>query len=356
MNSYFNTLYNKLKDTLKILNFFPSKLPVFQAFSCGLNISLFFIKQKIRRFKYWGKLLLNMDLIYRKLQNLGGSLYVSLPKAWTKKYKLKEKSPVALEVRSDGSLQIKPKIDQQDVSEKQDEVVLESNSYVVWELLKASFDGQTNITIASDKEINKSLRYDVRYYVDGLPNTEITEENKQRIVIQNFGYKKIPTKKLIQRLLYLVANMFEDLMNGALEDLNYNFEQLRKFYFILVIHIRTYLRTGIYISKDSDFTPLEAMDYRMFCEKIEEIGKILKDLQLNDEVIDFYNKVQGYFNEVMDAFLKKDDKLAYYTWLKKSILVEEGKISMIDLTYENKDKIKDMLNIAHRIKDMAALI
>ncbi len=297
-----------------------------------------------------------MELIYRRLQNLGGSLYVSLPKAWTKKNKLKEKSPVALEVRSDGSIHISPKIKHTDESRKQDNVVLESNSFVVWALLKASFDGQTKIAILSDKEISKSLRNDIRYYVDGLPSTEITEENKQRIVIQNFGYKKIPTKKLIQRLLYLVANMFEDLIDDSLEDLNYNFEQLKKFYFILVIHIRTYLRTGIFISDDSDFTPLEAMDYRMFCEKIEEIGKILKDLQLNEEVVDFYNKIQQYFNEVMEAFLKKDDKLAYYTWLKKDILLEEAKISMIDLTYENKDKIKDMLNIAHSIKDMAALI
>ena len=297
-----------------------------------------------------------MEIIYRKLQNLGGSLYVSLPKPWTKKYELREKSPVALEVRSDGSINITSKIKKTDESQKRDEVELESNSFVVWELLKASFDGRTKIVIKSDKEISKSLRYDVRYYVDGLPSTEITEENKQRIVIQNFGYKKVPTKKLIQRLLYLVANMFDDLKDESLEDLSYNFEQLKKFYFILVIHIRTYLRTGIYISKDSDFTPLEAMDYRMFCEKIEEIGKILKDLQLNEEIIDFYNKIQDYFNEVMEAFLKKDDKLAYYTWLKKGILVEEADITMIDLAYENKNIIKDLLNIAHRIKDMAALI
>ncbi len=296
-----------------------------------------------------------MDRLYRKLQKLGGSLVISLPKKWTVNYDLNAGSSLPIELRDDGTLSISPRTENRDEISK-DEIVLESNSYVVWELLKASFDGQTNIAIVSDKEINRSLKYDIRYYVDGLPNTEITEENKQRIVIQNFGYKKIPTKKLIQRLLYLVANMFDDLKDGSLEDLNYNFEQLKKFYFILVIHIRTYLRTGIYISEDSDFTPLEAMDYRMFCEKIEEIGKILKDLRLNEEVLDFYNKIQRYFNEVMEAFLKKDDKLAYYTWLKKGILLEEANLSMIDLTHENKDKIKDMLNIAHSIKDMAALI
>ena len=58
----------------------------------------------------------------------------------------------------------------------------------------------------------------------------------------------------------------------------------------------------------------------------------------------------------MEAFLKKDDKLAYDTWIKKEVLLEEAKGTMIDLTYENKNIIKDLLNIAHRIKDMAALI
>lgn len=195
-----------------------------------------------------------MELIYRKLQNLGGSLYVNLPKAWINKYELKEKSLIALEIQDDGTISIVPKIKQPN-EVLQEEIILEADQYVIWELLKRSLAGERNITIISEREINKGLRKNVRRYVNRLPNTEIIEETGQKIVIQNFGYKEIPTKKLIQRLLYLVANMFEDLENKSFEDLEDNFEQLRKFYFILVIHIRTYLRTGIYISSTSEFTP-----------------------------------------------------------------------------------------------------
>ncbi|MHA2007322.1 MAG: hypothetical protein ACW980_08385 [Promethearchaeota archaeon] len=269
--------------------------------------------------------------IYRNLQKLGGSFVISLPKNWIDKYALgvpvstdektkKNTYPtVSIEIQSNGSLVISPKITQKEENIKE-ELVLEANAYVVWELLKSSLAGETNIIITSDKEINKGLRNNIRFYVNGLPNTEITEENKHKMVIQNFGYKKIPTKKLIQRLLYLVANMFEDLRSDSTDDLNYNYEQLKKFYFILVIHIRTYLRTGIYVSEESDFTPLEAMDYRMFCEKIEEIGEILKDFHLNEAILDFYNETDHYYNEVLDAFLNKDDKLAFYSWLKKDRL------------------------------------
>lgn len=296
-----------------------------------------------------------MELIYRKLQNLGGSLYVNLPKAWINKYELKEKSPIALEIRNDGTLMIKPKMEQPGKL-IQDEVILEADEYVIWDLLKKSLAGERHITIISEREINKGLRKLIRRYVNRLPNTEIIEETDQKIVVQNFGYQEIPTKKLIQRLLYLVANMFEDLKNKSFEDLNENFEQLGKFYFILVIHIRTYLRTGIYISSSSEFTPLEAMDFRMFCEKIEEIGEILKELRLNEEVLDFYNEVQQYFNEVMDAFLKKNDKLAYAIWIKKNILFNKANEILKDLDYENKEIIKKIMRIAQNVKDMAALI
>ena len=296
-----------------------------------------------------------MELIYRKLQNLGGSLYVNLPKAWINKYELKEKSLIALEIRDDGTISIVPKIEQPN-EVLQEEIILEADQYVIWELLKKSLAGERNITIISEREINKGLRKNVRRYVNRLPNTEIIEETSQKIVIQNFGYKEIPTKKLIQRLLYLVANMFEDLENKSFEDLDDNFEQLRKFYFILVIHIRTYLRTGIYISSTSEFTPLEAMDYRMFCEKIIEIGEVLKDLRLNEKVLDFYHDIQQYYSEVMDAFLKKNDKLAFIVWVKKDLLFNQANEILSNLEYEDTEKIKKMMMIAQDIKDMAALI
>ena len=185
---------------------------------------------------------------------------------------------------------------------------------------------------------------------------EIIEDQKQRIVIQNFGYKKIPTKKLIQRQLYLIADMFDNLEDSVVEELKDNFEQLRRFYFILVTHIRTYLRTGIYVSEDTDFTPLEAMDYRMFCEKIEEIGKILREFNISEGVREYYIEIRQYFNEVMNAYLKKDLSVAHKAWLKKDKIVEIANKLKDSLEYNDKIKIKDLIRIAENCKDMAAFI
>ena len=293
------------------------------------------------------------DRSFRKLLKLGGSLVVSLPKKWTENYKLTKESLVAINLNSDGSLRVTPELTPS--KEVQDDLILESSPYVVKDVVMNILSGQTKIIIVSDKVINKSLRNQIRYWVEGLPNTEITEEMNQRIVIQNFGYKMIPTHKLIQRLLYLITDMFDDVKNEAYDDLNYNFDQLRKFYFILVMHIRAYLRTGIYVTEDSDFTPLEAMDYRIFCGKVEEIGKILKRLRLTPIVMPFFNEIHHYFKELMDAYLKRDSKVSYYLWLKKYQILDKANYLIEILECKEHDKIRDMIGIVERCKDMAGL-
>ena len=296
-----------------------------------------------------------MDRTFRKLQKISGSFFISLPKRWISNFNLEKNNPLAIDIRSDGSLIISPKLEQSEEDLK-DELVLHSSPYVGRELVKNCLSGQTNLVIISDKEIESNLKNEIRWLVNGLPNTEITEERRQRIVIQNFGYKQIPTKKLIQRLLYLIADMFDYLKEGSIEELKYNFIQLRKFYFILVTHIRTYLRTGVYVSEDQDFTPLEAMDFRMFCEKIQEIGKILRDLRLSENVMDFFNEIHQYFNDVMNAYLKKDLVMAHQTWLEKDKLVEKANSLIQDLDYDDKANMKEMIRIAENCKDMAAFI
>lgn len=296
-----------------------------------------------------------MTSVFRKLQKISGSFFVSLPKNWVEKFNLESKSPVRINIRDDGSLIISPKTIQEEVSQK-DELILHTSPYVPREIVRHSLSGQSNIVIISDREIDKDLKSEIKWFVKGLPNTEIIEDQRQRMVIQNFGYKTIPTKRLIQRQLYLIIDMFENLMDNNTKDLKDNFQQLKRFYFILVIHIRTYLRTGIYVSEDTDFTPLEAMDLRMFCEKIEDIGVILRDLRLTEDVLEYFKEIQQYFNEVMNAYLKKDLELAHKSWLKKEILVNKAGTFIDKLDHDDIEKIRVMISITKHCKDMAALI
>ena len=52
----------------------------------------------------------------------------------------------------------------------------------------------------------------------------------------------------------------------------------------------------------------------------------------------------------------KNLALAYEIWFKKDKFVEEAKLLMNKLDYDDKDKVKDIIRIAQNCKDMAALI
>lgn len=299
-----------------------------------------------------------MKRYYRKLQKISESYFVSLPKAWIKTYELDKSyndSSVAIDIRSDGALLINPKAREDSLDE---EITLEATKTVGSEIIRNSFEGIERITVLSEKFIDEKIKKEIYDLVIGLPNTEIIEDTPQRIVIQNLGYKKVPTKQLIQRLLYIVSDMFEGVKTADTTNLKRMFRDLRNFYFILVTHIRTYLRTGIYVSEDNDFTPLEAMDYRMFCQKISKIGETLKELTLSDLVKRFFEEIEEYFKEVMEAFLKKDRASAYELWYRRDVLKKESSVVIKNMKLEAVDveRVKDMLLIAHNCKDMAALI
>lgn len=50
-----------------------------------------------------------------------------------------------------------------------------------------------------------------------------------------FGYKKIPMKKLIQRLLYLIDDMFDNLKEESIKELKYNSNTLLNHFCIFII-------------------------------------------------------------------------------------------------------------------------
>lgn len=279
---------------------------------------------------------------------------MSLPKPWIRKFDLNKGSAVAIDLRSDGCLIINPRI--KEGGKIEEEITLEATKAIPREIVKYSMIGIEKIIVVSDKPIDKSIKHDIDFFIKRLPNTEIIEDTPQRIEIRNFDIEKIPTNQTIKRILYLARDMFELLGQDNSKELKQKFEELRRFYYIFVTHVRRYLRTGIYISEDVEFTPLEALDYRMFCQKIEKIAEILLNLQLNDKIRDFFRKIEAYFNEILDGFLSKNSDKVYDLWFKRGKLILDAKEAIKTLDHESIDKIKDLVMIAHYCKDMSALI
>ncbi|MBN1803588.1 MAG: phosphate uptake regulator PhoU [Candidatus Lokiarchaeota archaeon] len=296
-----------------------------------------------------------MSIISRKLQKINKSYFVSLPKTWIKNLNLDKNSIIDMLVCDDGSIKISPKFEKQE--QALDEIILQSSRYVARDIVKYCLSGVEKIIIVSKEDFQGEICKDILWFVNHLPNAEIIERDKRRIIVSNFGYKRIPTRKIIQRLLYLICEIFENIQKEQPTELKNNFDSVRRLYFVLVTHIRTYLRTGLYVSEDRTFTPLEAMDYRMFCEKIERIGLILRDfIYIKGEYNGFFAKVEEFFTEVMDAFLKKNYQKACEAWFKRDDLVQQAQELSEGMNCEKKVKLNQLLTIIEYCKDMADLI
>jgi len=89
---------------------------------------------------------------------------------------------------------------------------------------------------------------------------------------------------------------------------------------------------------------------------INKVNNSIKELRLIDDILVFYKEIQQYFNEVIDAFLQKDDKLNFRVWMKEDVLFNTANKLIGNLDYENKEKVKKIMKIAQKIKDMSAFI
>ncbi len=69
------------------------------------------------------------ERIFRKLQQISGSHFISLPKKWVDNYKLEKFASISIDVRDDGMLLISPKL-QQSENDLKDELVLDLNPHI----------------------------------------------------------------------------------------------------------------------------------------------------------------------------------------------------------------------------------
>ncbi|MFX1238778.1 MAG: hypothetical protein ACFE8P_13810, partial [Promethearchaeota archaeon] len=101
-----------------------------------------------------------------------------------------------------------------------------------------------------------------------------------------------------------------------------------------------------------DITPLEILDYRTICYSIEKIGVILLHFQLSEGVEGFFRKVESYFGEIIDAFLNNDSEKSFSLWFERDKLIKEAEQLMKNLEYDDVDRLKDLVMIAHNCRDI----
>lgn len=147
----------------------------------------------------------------RKLQKIGNTLYVSIPKSWTTIMKMKQGDKVTLIPQPDNSLCIFST----NIKEKPREIILKINNKdsmhsLKREIVAAYIDGFDIIKLKAKERISEENQERIRDTVNHLFGLEIIEISGNALTIQCLLKRTLEVDKTIQRIHNVISSLFEE--------------------------------------------------------------------------------------------------------------------------------------------------
>ncbi len=277
-----------------------------------------------------------MKRVYR-LQSIGGSLYVALPREWLKNLGLSKGSPIEISIEADGSIKIKPmdigdrfrkdlnnriSIDIKDVKSVFNIVI---TSYLRgFDIITINFVGGS-----MEKEVKRILD-DIRQILLGL---EVIDMDSNSVTLQVLSTVESNISNLIRNMGKIARSMYIDAINALIdrdrelaEAIPLRDFDLNRLYFYVTRTIRKKMALQTIDYREL----LELVDLRMTAKAIEEIGDEAKKAA---KAIAQLIQLNGTSNEVIHS-LKEDvdglDKIF-------GKIIKKGFASPIDIVELYKD-------------------
>ena len=241
----------------------------------------------------------------RKLQEIGNSLYIALPKEWTRKLKLKKGSLVRLSIDPRGVLVILPV----DIELKEfSEITLNADKFpnLVRAIVRSYLLGYDIIKVHVAKGITLDHKEAARKACSILLGLGIIDERRDTIVLQVFTTVRVELEELMSKVNMLAQSMYVDLYNALknpsrelIHSIISRDETLDKLYFYTVRVIRGYMK-----SYCPEITPMKLLTYRLLLKNLEEIGDTVKNaaktllryMKSRDEALDNIKEESRYFS------------------------------------------------------------
>ncbi|MBI2102382.1 hypothetical protein HYT55_00965 [Candidatus Woesearchaeota archaeon] len=283
----------------------------------------------------------------RKLQRLGGSLFLSLPRNWLDQFSLKKGAEIFVSTDTEGRLILAPLQTQQ---REELDITLIFGPYLYRQLLTAYLRGITTIGILKKDGFSKAEREAVLNHTQGLMNTEIIEETSTKITLQQFSAEEVSLKMLVQRMFFLTHSMLLDL---AIAKTKTDFENIKerdktvgRFYMNIIMHLRAAL-TGRLLVKE--YTLPEVLDLRLLILHLEQIGDQVKGLA--------YDALEGRKCKIEDLhFLAERYQRAFTSFVEHDVQTAER---FWDTEKQDRRKLayhEKLLRMYDHIKDITDLV
>jgi len=263
-----------------------------------------------------------MDL--RKVQETGGSFFISLPRNWAHRCGLKKGSLLALVEREDGCIVVDPQYNLQKRIEK---ATIAPSPHLEREITGKYLLGSDTIKIEGRNRLPPEVSKIARKTARRLIGLEIVEEDAHRVLLNCIlDPTSFPPEKVLRREYVFAADMHLDAITAFIERniplakaIVKRDDEVDRLYFLLVRLIRaTILNPSL--GEKMNLLPIDGLDYRLVASYIESIAdysckiaeKIIEsyDLPLSTDTIQLLQRLGEHSHlmhkHAIQAFFTKD--------------------------------------------------
>jgi len=274
----------------------------------------------------------------RRVQLTGGSSFViTLPKEWVKSLNIKKNDPLGINIQSDGTLLITPKITQERLQKIKefDATDISKQSYLLRRLIGAYIAGYTTIKINTPSGVPATVRNVIRIFTQTTIGQEVIEETDQHIILKDLlDPTEMPFDRTIKRMHIIVKGMHQDGMQALknkdktlAEDIISRDNDLDRLNWLAARQYNIMLQ-NISLAEKMNITAEMASTYFLISRIIERIGdhtvriaqnisnlvdKNNLDKKTIDHILTASNLSIDIFNKSIGAFFKKDIKASNET-------------------------------------------
>lgn len=321
-----------------------------------------------------------MTKFIRRLQRIGSSILVSLPKEWVVANNLDKGNQVELETGQD-TISISANKEMRPTKELIISYPLPKDENIVADITGAYLLGYDIIQITSKLIIPGEDREQIRNSMRRLVGMEIIEEDASNINMQFLlDATTLNPEKILKRISSIALGMYDDVSNGLILDDKSNLQTLSKRdvevnrqYFLLVRLIRSTL-VDKRLANVFNLENIDILDYRVAANLLENAGDTIVELAnfiynsslSNEHLKKIFDVVQNFnvlAEKSIDAFTKPDRRLAieaislhkkYQENLSKlrSIIGNKKQIpiDLLDLVYMFERIAKSWADVADLVK------
>jgi phosphate uptake regulator len=305
----------------------------------------------------------------RRLQRIGSSILVSLPKDWVDANNLDKGNQVEIETGQD-SISISANKEIRPTKELVISYPLPKEENIVANITGAYLLGFDIIVINSKSIIPGKDREDIRNSMRRLVGMEIIEEDASHINMQFLlDATTLNPSKILKRMSSIALGMYDDVLNGLISDDKSNLQTLSKRdvevnrqYFLLVRLIRSTL-VDKRLSNAFNLENIDVLDYRVAANVLENAGDSIVELaififnfslskEFSKKIYDVIKDFNKLAEKSIDAFTKPDRLLAI-----EAISMHkqyEKKLSLLRTTLGNKKQIPlDFLDLVYMFERIA---